>query len=99
MSLLNLLSVGGVMLAAATTSAARANFASRHAKAAISPSQPPSAKNGYYSRYAGVDGQKRSVVTIPGSVTVMSRDVLDDLNARTLGDALRSEPGVANICR
>ena len=58
------------------------------------------ARNSYYPPYAtGVDGRKQPVVNIPGSITVMSRQVLDDLQARTLGDALRSAAGVTVIGR
>lgn len=59
-----------------------------------SPAAQP-ADNGYYVPYAvGVDGKKYPIMEIPGSVTVIPRQVIDDQQATTLGDALRNVSGV-----
>ncbi len=51
--------------------------------------------DGYYVPYvAGVDGKKYPIMEIPGNVTVISRQLMDDQQATTLGDALRNVSGV-----
>ncbi len=51
--------------------------------------------DGYYVPYVvGVDGKKYPIMEIPGSVTVISRQLMDDQQATTLGDALRNVSGV-----
>jgi outer membrane receptor for ferric coprogen and ferric-rhodotorulic acid len=58
------------------------------------------AQDGYYVPYvAGPGGQKRDVMEIPGSVTVVSRKFMDDVQATSIGDALRYVPGVTVIGR
>lgn len=58
-------------------------------------SKPPRDEDGYYVPYVtGPGGEKRDVMEIPGSVTVVSRKLMDDTQATTLGDALRFVPGV-----
>jgi outer membrane receptor for ferric coprogen and ferric-rhodotorulic acid len=55
----------------------------------------PQAEDGYYVPYVtGPGGEKRDVMEIPGSVTVVSRKLMDDVQATSLGDALRFVPGV-----
>ena len=50
---------------------------------------------GYYVPYVvGVDGKKYPIMEIPGNVTVISRQLMDDQQATTLGDALRNVSGV-----
>lgn len=62
------------------------------------PVPPP--EDGYYVPYVtGPGGEKRSVMETPGSVTVVSRKLMDDQQATTLGDALRNVPGVTVIGR
>ena len=57
--------------------------------------QKPAAEDGYYVPYVtGPGGEKQSVMEIPGSVSVVSRKLMDDVQATTLGEALRFVPGV-----
>lgn len=59
--------------------------------------KPAPGDDGYYVPYvAGQDGQKRSVMDVPGSVTVISRKVMDDQQSRSVADALRNAPGVTD---
>lgn len=56
---------------------------------------PRASEDGYYVPFVtGPAGQKKDVMEIPGSVTVVSRKFMDDVQATTLGDALRYVPGV-----
>jgi outer membrane receptor for Fe3+-dicitrate len=56
---------------------------------------PRASEEGYYVRHVtGPAGQKKDVMEIPGSVTVVSRKFMDDVQATSLGDALRYVPGV-----
>jgi outer membrane receptor for monomeric catechols len=50
-------------------------------------------------RATGPIGQDQPVSNIPGSVTVLPRSVLDDTQATTLGQALRSAAGVSGSSR
>ncbi len=60
-----------------------------------SPAAQTTANEGYYVPYVvGVDGKKHPIMEIPGSVTVISRQLMDDQQATTLGDALRNVSGV-----
>jgi outer membrane receptor for Fe3+-dicitrate len=55
----------------------------------------PPTEDGYYVRHvAGPGGEPRDVMEIPGSVTVVSRKLMDDVQATSIGDALRYVPGV-----
>lgn len=55
----------------------------------------PQAEDGYYVPYVtGPGGETRDVMEIPGSVTVVSRKFMDDVQATSIGDALRYVPGV-----
>lgn len=52
-----------------------------------SPAAQP-ADNGYYVPYVvGVDGKKYTIMEFPGSVTVVPRQLMDDQQATTLGEA------------
>lgn len=70
--------------------------------AGAEPSKPGERKrapiaqpNDYYVPFVtGSDGRQRSVMDIPGSVTVRPRKVIDDQQATTVGDVLRNSPGV-----
>jgi outer membrane receptor for ferric coprogen and ferric-rhodotorulic acid len=56
---------------------------------------PRASEDGYYVPYVtGPGGQKKDVMEIPGSVSVVSRKFMDDVQATTIGDALRYVPGV-----
>ncbi|PPD10120.1 MAG: TonB-dependent receptor [Methylocystis sp.] len=60
-----------------------------------SPAAQAMDNDGYYVPYVvGVDGKKYPIMKIPGSVTVISRQIMDDQQATTLGDALRNVSGV-----
>jgi outer membrane receptor protein involved in Fe transport len=57
--------------------------------------RPRAPDDGYYVPYVtGPGGQKKDVMEIPGSVSVVSRKFMDDVQATSLGDALRYVPGV-----
>ncbi|ATQ68493.1 MULTISPECIES: TonB-dependent receptor plug domain-containing protein [Methylosinus] len=72
----------------ATVACAESSMRGRRAEA-------PPAADGYYVPYvASPGGQKRHVMEIPGSVSVVSRKLMDDTQATSLGDALRFVPGV-----
>ncbi len=60
-----------------------------------SPRPAQAADNGHYVPYVvGVDGKKYPIMEFPGRVTVIPRQVIDDQQATTLGDALRNVSGV-----
>jgi len=49
----------------------------------------------YFSNYLSEPGgRKTPVMEYPGSATVVTRKMMDDMNARNLCDALRYTPGV-----
>ncbi|MBG0809443.1 TonB-dependent receptor plug domain-containing protein [Methylosinus sp. H3A] len=86
--------LAGVALALISTGALAAS--SQKAKRA---SAPPS-EEGYYVPFVTTPGgEKRHVMDVPGSVTVVSRKFMDDIQATTVGDALRFVPGVQVIGR
>ncbi len=70
----------------------------RDVKARRTHTSPPAAQpsdNGYYVPYVvGVDGKKYTIMEFPGSVTVAPRQLMDDQQATTLGEALRNVSGV-----
>jgi outer membrane receptor for ferric coprogen and ferric-rhodotorulic acid len=84
------------------TTASLADPTIRGAKAGISRSyatpargQQPS-QSGYYVPYVtGPADQKVPVMEIPGSVTIVPRQLMDDQQATTLGQALRNVSGVS----
>jgi outer membrane receptor protein involved in Fe transport len=52
-------------------------------------------EKGYYDPYVrGADGRKYPRMNIPGNDTVITREMLDDQQATTLGQALRNASGV-----
>lgn len=54
-----------------------------------------SSNNSYYVPYVmGAGGAKYPIMEVPGSATVVSRKLMDDQQAVTLGDALRNVSGV-----
>lgn len=53
------------------------------------------AEHGYYTPYlTGPNGERTPIMEVPGSATVINRQILDDQQARTLGEALRNASGV-----
>jgi outer membrane receptor protein involved in Fe transport len=86
------------LICVALASLSTAAFAGSSAKA--KRPAPPPAEDGYYVPYVtGRGGQKVPVMEIPGSVTVISRKFMDDVQAISLGDALRYAPGVTVMGR
>ncbi|MBY6242363.1 TonB-dependent receptor plug domain-containing protein [Methylosinus sp. Sm6] len=82
--------IGASVALALVSTAALAGSSSRERRA----TKPP-AEDGYYVPFVtGPGGEKRDVMAIPGSVTVVSRKLMDDTQATSLGDALRFVPGV-----
>ena len=58
---------------------------------------PPSpvAQGGYLTRdLTGPSGERVPIMEVPGSATVINRQILDDQQATTLGQALRNVSGV-----
>jgi outer membrane receptor for ferric coprogen and ferric-rhodotorulic acid len=54
-----------------------------------------SSNDSYYVPYVrGAGGAKYPIMEVPGSATVVSRKLMDDQQAITLGDALRNVSGV-----
>lgn len=62
---------------------------------------PPASRSEYLEYYVtGPLGNQRRVDRIPGSVTIITRRLIDDLQARSVCDALRMAPGVfVGSCR
>lgn len=96
----------GVLLALFASSACADTLArGSRARRAPSPTSAPMANNGHYvpnydvPYVVGVDGKKHSVMEIPGSVTVIPRQVMDDQQVTTIGGALRNAAGVTVIGR
>jgi len=82
----------GAALAAFAQSAS-AGQAPRHRHARIHASAPDNAS--YYVPYvADVAGNPVPIMQIPGSVTVVPRQVIDDQQAITVCEALRNVSGV-----
>lgn len=74
-----------VVLAAAPQALAK----KRHAGASSS------AGSGYYTPYlTGPNGERTPIMDVPGSATVINRQILDDQQATSLSEALRNAPGV-----
>ena len=49
----------------------------------------------YYTPYlTSPDGRRVPIMEVPGSATVINRQILDDQQATTLGEALRNVSGV-----
>ena len=60
-----------------------------------SPAAQTTNNDGYYVPFVvGFDGKKYPIMEIPGSVTVISPQLMDDQQVTTLGDALRNVSGV-----
>ena len=55
----------------------------------------PAAPGGYLTRdLTGPGGERVPIMEVPGSATVINRQILDDQQATTLGQALRNVSGV-----
>ena len=53
------------------------------------------APSGYYTPYlSGPDGRRVPIMEVPGSAVVINRQILDDQQVRTLGEALQNVSGV-----
>ncbi|ARN81454.1 hypothetical protein B1812_10645 [Methylocystis bryophila] len=53
------------------------------------------AEHGYYTPYlTGPNGERTPIMEVPGSATVINRQILDDQQATTLEQALRNVSGV-----
>ena len=93
---LRMASIGAALVI--LTSAAIAEPLQRSGKARKTISAPiasPASNDSYHVPYVmGADGEKHPIMEIPGSVTVISRQLMDDQQATTLGDALRNVSGV-----
>lgn len=97
MSSLKILSAAAALLIVAT--GALADPLLRGVKAGKTHTSSPAAQttdnDGYYVPYVvGVDGKKYPIMEIPGSMTVIPRQVIDDQQATTLGETLRNVSGV-----
>lgn len=59
----------------------------------VTPATPPD--DGYFTQYlTGPAGRKTPLREYPGSATVITRKMMDDIQANNLCDALRFAPGV-----
>lgn len=64
-------------------------------RAASPATAAASSNDSYYVPYVtGAGGAKYPIMEVPGSATVVSRKLMDDQQAITLGDALRNVSGV-----
>ncbi len=93
---LRMASIGAALLILTSTAIADSSQRSGKTRKTMSPPvASPASNDGYYVPYVmGADGKKYSIMEIPGSVTVISRQLMDDQQAITLGDALRNVSGV-----
>ena len=58
-------------------------------------SAPAAEAHGYYTPYlTDPSGERVPIMDVPGSAVVINRQILDDQQATTLGQALRNVPGV-----
>ncbi|MGD9657265.1 MAG: TonB-dependent receptor plug domain-containing protein [Methylocystis sp.] len=56
---------------------------------------PPYSDDGYFANYVtGPTGTRTPIMQVPGSVSVVTRKMMDDFQSRNLCDALRLAPGV-----
>ena len=96
MSGIKIASVAAALLLMATSALADPVVRGAKARKAHAPTAPAqTAESGYYVPYViGVDGKKYPIMEIPGSVTVIPRQLIDDQQATTLGEALRNVSGV-----
>jgi outer membrane receptor for monomeric catechols len=60
----------------------------------LPPDRDPYADQGAPYKADRLSSQRRPILDSPGQTTVLTRQVLDDMNATTLNDALRSTAGV-----
>lgn len=67
----------------------------RGVQARMQRAAPAPADVGYFARYVtGPGGTRIPVREVPGSTTVITRQMMDDFQARSVCDALRFAPGV-----
>lgn len=78
------------------TAPAAADWRVRGFRAPIHRSAPPAyTDDGYFSNYVtGPAGTRTPIMQVPGSATVITRKMMDDMQSRSLCDALRLAPGV-----
>jgi len=58
-------------------------------------SRPLAQSHGYYTPYlTGPGGERVPIMEVPGSAVVINRQILDDQQVTTLGEALRNVSGV-----
>lgn len=88
--------LAAVVLGACVAGDAGAGGRGHGAPARARPAVPAThSGDGYFSNdLTGPGGSKTPLMTYPGSVTVVTRKMMDDLGARSLCDALRFVPGV-----
>lgn len=81
---------------AGLTAPAAADPRVRGFRAPIHRSAPPAySDDGYFSNYVtGPAGTQTPIMQVPGSATVITRKMMDDVQSRSLCDALRLAPGV-----
>lgn len=96
MSRLKIVSIAAALMIVATSAPADPLLV--RVKGKRTPISSPPARavdDGYYTPYLiGADGRRYPIMEIPGSATVISRQVIDDQQATTLGEALRNVSGV-----
>lgn len=80
----------------AVTAPSSADPRVRGFRAPVYRSQPPQYyDDGYFSNYVtGPAGVRTPIMQVPGSASVITRKMMDDLQSRSLCDALRLAPGV-----
>lgn len=88
--LLAAVAAGGLLLSFGDAGLARQGPRPRPA-----PQNPARGDDGYFSPYlTGAGGRKVPLNEYPGAATVITRKMMDDIQARSLCDALRYAPGV-----
>ena len=76
--------------------AAPADAFAKHRRARHWAGREPAAEaHGYYTPYlTGPGGERVPIMEVPGSAVVINRQILDDQQVTTLGEALRNVSGV-----
>jgi outer membrane receptor for monomeric catechols len=72
----------------------RTSSSKRNAARTLAPDRDPYADPAAPYKANRLSSRREPILNIPGQTTVLTRQVLDDMNATTLRDAMRSTAGV-----
>ncbi|ARN83731.1 TonB-dependent receptor plug domain-containing protein [Methylocystis bryophila] len=92
---LKIASITALMIVATSALADPLLLGAKGKRAPVSSPPAGAGHDGYYAPYIiGADGRKYPIMEIPGGATVITRQVIDDQQATTLGEALKNVSGV-----